>query len=639
MRKRLDVVMLTCLLFSCAGAACGDDDDGPSGANAGRGASGAAGQGGDAPPIHVGELPSAAHTVGGVVSDVAKGSRIAGAKVQVVGSSVSTTTNANGEFSLPDLPEGLVSLSVEKDGYAPGYAVATSSDAAQAAQVALKKLGREQGYDPKQSATLVETTDNGPYAVIFTPDSLNTSDTRLTVTVTPLDPTREDSALPGDLIAGGANPNVLSAVTFAEFGILDSSGKRVNLKPEASAIVELPIPINLRSQYTLGSKIHCYAYNPETGKWEDFVEGTVALSSVDEVTPVLRASIRHFSWYGGAPAVEDQECVVVQAFSKVTGKPLAGATITARPGLKAVTNESGVASVTVEKGVKVKYTATKTYTDTYTNDKGELIPQKGSIVIEIGRVEQDDELVSLIQGPCPASPSFPDTSKPVKIDTALLPTGAFVYEITAIISGGTTSVIVEKGLPDDEGAIEEPEPVDTAKVLLRVEGGSDIPLVSLASTLPDDIDIPATGLYTAANNQSVPASGGERYTLTVDVDGNGSVDATGSCVVPGVLTWVVPQNGGEYSADEFTASWTDSAAGKSGYNPEYYVLFYTDAGDFGAVYNDTERSFTPDKPLAPNTYRATLQTAYNSSEFSGLSVQGQLLCGSSVSSEVRFTIK
>lgn len=103
--------------------------------------------------------------------------------------------------------------------------------------------------------------------VSFQPNNLETTDTNLRVVVTPLDPTKDDAALPGDLIAGGASPTPLGAVTFAEFSILDSQNRRINLKPGSSAIVELPIPPELRSQYKIGDKIHCYAYNPQNSRW------------------------------------------------------------------------------------------------------------------------------------------------------------------------------------------------------------------------------------------------------------------------------------------------------------------------------------------------------------------------------------
>jgi hypothetical protein len=636
--------------FTLCGAACGGSSDGGADAagaaaeSGGRGgaSAGGAGAGGQAQAGTPASLPSAAHTVAGVVSDVAKGTRIAGAEVKVVGSDRSAQTNARGEFSFGDLPEGAVSLSITKDGYAPGYAVAESAADAQASLVSLKKLGQMQGYDPTRAATLVEKTDNGPYAVIFTPDSLDTSDTQLKVAVTPLDPTREDAALPGDLIAGGSSPNALDAVTFAEFSIVDSSGKKVNLKADKSAIVELPIPLTLRADYPLDSKIHCYAYNPQTGKWEDFVEGTVTLSSVDKVTPVLRASIRHFSWYGGAPAIMDQKCVLVQVVSKLTGKPLEGATVSARPGLKATTGKDGLATITVKKDANIKYTATKTYTDTYVDDKGNLIPQQGSKVIEIGRVEEDQDLVVPVLGPCKSStPASADSSKAVRIETGALPNGAFAYEVTAVVQNGSTSVTVEKGIADESGSPEDPEPVDDAKITLVSGDGKTVQLMSLLSTLPPGAIMPGMGLglYTTPSGQMLAANGGERYTLEVDVDGNGSVDASASCTVPGKLAWIKPEDGASYDSAGFMASWSDTAS--SG-NVQYFAVLYnqdSSAAAPGAVYSGTALSFTPDPPLAAGSYQANLQSLASSVDFAGVSVQGQLVCGAIAAVEVQFSIR
>jgi hypothetical protein len=644
MTRSLPVPVVLCALMA---AACSGGDSKPE-SNAGSGAAGShasagksGGSAGKSGGVKVPEnLPSAAHTIAGVISDVASGARIANAEVSVVGSDKKVTSNASGEFAFDDLPEGMVSLSISKDGYAPGFAVTESSADAQASLVSLKKLGSANSYDASKAATLVEKTDNGPYAVIFMPDSLDTSDTNLKVSVTPLDPTTEEAALPGDLVAGGSSPTALQAVTFAEFSIIDSSGKRVNLKAGSSAIVELPIPLALRGDYPLDSKIHCYAYDPTTGKWEDFVEGTVMLSSVDMVTPVLRASIRHFSWYGGAPEIQEQECVVVQVISKVTGKPLAGATISARPGLKAVSDDNGVALITVEKGAKVQYTATKTYTDTYVDDAGNLISQKGSKVIEFGRVVQDDELVALTPGPCKDAAKASASDKALKIDTAPLPNGAYVYEVTGSIASGTATISISKGIPDEDGELSDTEPVDGANVTLRSEDGTQVSLDSLSAMLPPGVMIAATGYYTSPSGMMLSAKGGERYTLDVDADGNGSIDASATCIVPGMLSWVVPQAGQTYDSAGFTASWSDSASDRPGYSTQYVALIVSTNNDsLGGVYSGSERSFTPDPALMPGSYQAELQTSFASAMFSGISVQGTLLCGVMSGPQVTFTIK
>src|SRR4029079_545069 len=191
------------------------------------------------------------------------------------GGGQTTTTDGRGAFTLAGLSGASVNISVVKDDYAPGFVTAKVGDTTQTALVTLKKRGELQAYNAASAMTLSQKTEAGPYAVKLQPGSLDSSDTNLKVAITPLDPTKEREALPGSLVSGGATPSLLVPVTFAEFTILDSAGKRVNLLPSATAQVALPIPPQLRADYPLGEKIHCYAYDPATGKWEDFVEGTV----------------------------------------------------------------------------------------------------------------------------------------------------------------------------------------------------------------------------------------------------------------------------------------------------------------------------------------------------------------------------
>jgi hypothetical protein len=606
------VLALSALLAACPGGG-----DGGGGGNNGGG-NGGGNNGGS----------SAANAVGGVVSDIGNGATLSGATVKRVGGTETALTDARGQFLFTNLPAGTVNFSVSVDGYAPGYATAISSSSAQTVLIALKKEGQLQAYNATTTATLSQTTESGPYAVIFPPNSLDTTDTNLRVSVTPLDPTKEAAALPGNLVAGGALPTPLAAVTFAEFSILDSAGKRVNLKSSASAVVELPIPPSLRAQYPLGSTIHCYAYNPVTGKWEDFVEGTVVVSSVDGVTPVLRASVRHFSWYGGAPAVKDQRCTAVRIVSALTGQPLPGAVVTAQPGLSAVTNAAGDAFVTTGSG-RVNFVASKTYTDTFVDAKGNLIPQKGSKVIEIGRVEGDD-LAALSSAPCAASSSQPgavrpqglgDPGNPLKITTGLLPNG--VFEANAIISGGIVSVGLQSGTPNADGDLTDPVPALNAKIALSDPSGNRTSLQDIGG-----------GNYVAFNT---PLQPGQRYTLLIDVDGNGTVDGTGFAYALGNVAWSVPQNGATYNAGGFTASWTDSASSVPGYAGFYIASVVGGTG--GDSYLGTDRSFQPkngDANLPAGTYTATLQAfggapsglgsnASVSDNITGIGVQGNFI--------------
>jgi len=165
--------------------------------------------------------PGGSGTVSGFVTDIGSGAKLAGVSVEGVGTAAKTTTDASGQFSLGGLAEGTVKLSFHKDGYAPGYATARTGAQEASTLVALKKEGNAQPYDPATGQTLYQMTEAGPYAVIFAAGSLATADANLRVVITPLDPTKEGQALPGQLRAGS---NPLIPVTFAEFSILDSAG-------------------------------------------------------------------------------------------------------------------------------------------------------------------------------------------------------------------------------------------------------------------------------------------------------------------------------------------------------------------------------------------------------------------------------
>jgi len=345
------------------------------------GGTGDGGTGGGGPP------PSGAGTLYGIVHDIGTGARLAGATVS--GGGQSTTTDAQGTFTLTGLAAGSVNLSITSSDYAPGYAIGKTGENLQAVLVTMKKQGEKQVYNAAGAQTLVEKTEAGPYALVLGADSLETTDPNLRVAITPIDPTRESEALPGSLVSGGTTPSVLIPVTFAEFSILDSAGNRVNLKSSASAQVELPIPPSLRSTYAIGDKIHCYAYDPLTGKWEDFVEGTVQTSTVDSATPVLAASVRHFSWYGGAPQGNNCVDVYVSVVSAVDGKPLPNARVEATPGTIAYTDASGSALVrsTIGSGSST-YTAYQTGFDV----DGSLTGMKGPNISSSARSKRSSSV-------------------------------------------------------------------------------------------------------------------------------------------------------------------------------------------------------------------------------------------------------
>ena len=662
MRTHLSLAFVLTLLcqnlVACGDDSGGDDDSTETGGKSGTGGRGATGgkvgaggenpEGGEGgssqPPIVIPEEPG---TVYGIVTDIGTGAGVPGALVEAGGRS--TTTDEQGTFELDGLDEGEVTLAISADDYAPAFASAEIGDTTQPVLARMKKAGAPQPYSTNSAMTLSELTEAGPYAVILEPDSLDTDDTELTISITPLDPTKEVDALPGTLVAGGPTSTLLVPVTFAEFSILDSNGERVNLRDSASAVVELPIPPALRGDYPLDSKIHCYAYDPSTGKWEDFVEGTVQLSSVDGTSPVLAASVRHFSWYGGAPEGDDCVDVYVKVVSAVDGRPLGNARVEATPGTTSYTDADGVALVRSTAG-RANYVAYQTGLDV----DGSLTGMKGAKYIEFGRVDED--LVGLVQKPCTGDPSpTPGQSgvrgsanSPLVLEVGRV-TG-MLYEATGILSAGEGTsqiqVIVQEGIPGPDGTIEAPMATSGARVWFgEVGGDAPIELTEVAA---------GTGVYMPTTDVVVTA--GKEYSLSIDGDGNGSIDGSGNAFALGTVEWTYPSNGDVVDSADFVASWSDTGTevGGAAYAPVYEAVLSADDGSDAALYIGTDREFAVEsllnagQGLLPGTYTGTVfgfSGAFSagnvtiSNNITGQGVTGLFYSFSNSGEDITFTVE
>jgi hypothetical protein len=572
------------ILSCCALLACGGGGGGP--------------MPDAAPPSSTGGSGS----INGIVSDIGTGVRVAGATV--TGGGQTTTTDVQGAFTLTGLAAGTVSVSITKDGYAPGFANARAGDHADAVLTWLKKQAPLQPYNATAATTLSQRTEAGPYAVIFQPGTLDSADTNLRVSITPLDPTKEVQALPGNLVSGGANPAPLLPVTFAEFTILDSKGARVNLKSSASAIVELPIPPALRSSYPAGAKIHCYSYDAATGAWEDFVEGTVQTSSVDGTSPVLAATVRHFSWYGGAPQGDNCVDVPVQVVSVIDGRPLGNARVEATPGTATYTDADGNATVrTTAMGV-TKYTAYQTGFDV----DGSLTGMPGAKYIEFGETtEQTAGTPTSCTAALRSASEQPAAAAP-KIVLKIGVIKNLLYQATATLAagsggaGGSVSVILQAGVPDEGGKLASPMPASGAKIALaQAGGGTPISLTEIA---------PNSGFYAPTTDVAVVP--GTAYTLQIDADGNGSIDGSATAFAVGKLAWINPTSGASIAGPGFIASWSDTGnQGNPAYAPVYEVLVTPQVGQDTAIYIGTAPQFgvksaVTGGPLIPATYTASL---------------------------------
>jgi hypothetical protein len=370
---------------------------------------------------------------------------------------------------------------------------------------------------------------------------------------------------------------------------------------------------------------------------------------------VLAASVRHFSWYGGAPQGNNCVDVYVKVVSAVDGTPLGNARVEASPGTTAYTDADGNALVrSAVGGSTTSYVAYQTGLDV----DGSLTGLKGAKYIEFGKVEED--LVGLVQKPCTGDPSPTPGQKNVRgsqNSPLTLKVGrvtGVLYQATAILSGGDGStpgqvqVVVEEGVPGPDGTIEDPMPTSGAKVLFGEVGSTDAP-VALSEIAA------STGIYFAPAGAKITP--GKLYSVSIDGDGNGSIDGTGTAFALGTVAWTNPMDGDTVSSADFTASWSDSGStvGGASYAPVYEAVISSSDGNDGAIYVGTDRQFPvkslsmPDAGgLAPGEYTGSIigfsgalagGSLTTSNNITGAGVTGLFYSMSGTSNAITFTVE
>jgi len=338
--------------------------------------------------------------------------------------------------------------------------------------------------------------------------------------------------------------------------------------------------------------------------------------------------------------------------SAVDGKPLGNARVEASPGTTAYTDANGSALVrSTVGGTGSRYTAYQTGIDV----DGSLTGIKGAKYIEFGKVEE--ELVGLVQKPCTGDPG-PTPNQPAVRGSQAMPlqlkigrvTGV-LYQATAILSSdqngtpGQVQVIMEQGLPGPDGEIVDGMPASGAKITLTEAGGAPTMLTELA---------PGTGIYSVLAGVKITA--GKSYLLSIDGDGNGSIDGTSSIFALGKVTWTNPTNGATVAGASFTASWSDtgSALGGAAYAPLYYATISAQGGTSdAAIYIGTDRQFMPRSllmPMAgltPGTYKASIigfsgpfaASGSTTNNITGTGVTGIFYSISGTGEDVTFTVQ
>ena len=485
-------------------------------------------------------------TVNGVVYDAGSSSNsvISGATVQILGSTSTTTTDAQGMFSVSVTPGVAKTISVSKAGYSTNDVVVNmASGTTKNITVNLLQAGNTQSVSVSSGGTVTDTKSN---AVLQLPSNFVSASGNVSVTVTGLDPTTDQiRALPGGLEAVDANGNTkyLQPVSFAEYVMKDANGNVLQFNQSASsgANIELPIPTSLRGKpgYEMGDPIECYVYDPSDGKWKTPVPGVVGPSTVDG-SPAIKATIFHFSWYGGAPALNQRACI--NGYVKNSnGSPAVGANVEAYPGGSGTTDANGYYDIDAAPSSNVRVVASVL--------SGSLI-STAEIVVYTGSSTDS----------CYAAPDL----------TLGLPRqGTFEVDATLFksVSSGSAFDFAEADI-----TLQTPDGTSSDYNDADVQIGYGTQFTSVPSSGSGSY-ILYSGMPNAGSFSLAP---GQQYEIKIDFDKNGTVDATGSVRMVGITSITYPTDGSTVP-NHFTATWDDSGSTNPGYSANYWTSISGDS--------------------------------------------------------------
>jgi CarboxypepD_reg-like domain len=500
--------------------------------------------------------PTGKATVTGIVNDASTtGSpAIAGAVVSIAGTSTSDTTDAKGMFSI-SVPNDTVTINVTKSGYSLNEVVVyLKGDSTENLTVSLMKAGTTKTVSASSGGSV---TDPNSDAIISMPPNFVSASGNVNVTVTGLDPTTDQiKALPGGLEAVDANGNTeyLKPVSFAEYTVTDANGNVLQFNTSAGAgmNIELPIPASLRGQpgYGIGDHIECYLFDPSDGKWKSPVDGVIGNSSVNSSIPVIKATIMHLSWYGGAPAVNQRACI--KGYVKnANGTPAVGAAIDAYPGGEAVTDKNGYYDVDAAPSSNVRIVATIYSGTTVSTAEG---------VVYTGAVADSCYTSPDLTLGLPQQGNFEVDANLFKLGSG----GSYFDEADVTINLMTAN--------GDE------EPWDSADV----EIGYNNQFVNVPST--------GSGNYQIFNllGGNFTLTPGVQYQIKVDFDKNGTFDATGSVRMVGITQITYPADG-DTVQPMFTATWSDSGSTNPGYSANYWLSLSGDSASLEFLTTQTSQ--------------------------------------------------
>ena len=178
----------------------------------------------------------------------------------------------------------------------------------------------------------------------FVDSAGNTVTGNITATITPVDVSNKAllSAFPGDfkgIVESTLVESAIASLGTVEYVFKDSNGENIQLGPNATADIEIPVYITTNPQtgnaIEVGDSIDLWSLNETTGIWEQEGSGVVVVNTSSPTGLALRATVSHFSWWNCDVTVEPGKVsVTVQAGQGVAGTAVFNARTDANIGFR-----------------------------------------------------------------------------------------------------------------------------------------------------------------------------------------------------------------------------------------------------------------------------------------------------------------
>ena len=270
--------------------------------------------------------PAATGSVSGTVVASRSGAALAGVAVTADGRS--TSTAADGSYTLTEVPAGDAKLlAFERAGHAKSVqVVAVSAGATARASARLTPIGAAQTFDAATGATVSVAGSTArvslpPAGLVGASGAAATGP--VTAEVTPINPATDPANMPGNYtaqaaVAGGA-PQPIESFGALNVTLKDAAGKALNLASGKTATIRIPLATRSASP---PATVPLFYFDETAGLWVQQGSATLAGSAPNQY---YEGTVSHFTTWNADQVIDTIR--VIGCVQDVAGARIAAAEV------------------------------------------------------------------------------------------------------------------------------------------------------------------------------------------------------------------------------------------------------------------------------------------------------------------------